>query len=135
MNIGATGRAGEDEALAEYLRRGFTLTERNYQTRWGEIDLIVTDGKTVVFCEVKTRTPRSRMKGTTAMTLAKKRKIFKTALLYMQAAQLPLTVQPRFDVAEIDGRWVVLDGKEAFLVDRLCIYENAFGSEVYDGFI
>lgn len=135
MNIGATGRAGEDAALAEYLRRGFTLTARNFQTRWGEIDLIVTDGKTVVFCEVKTRTPRSRMKGVTAMTLAKKRKIFRTALLYMQEAQVSLTVQPRFDVAEIDGHWAVLDGEERFLVDVLRLYENAFGSEVYDGFI
>ena len=36
-------------------RRGFEILERNYQTRWGELDIVAFDGRTLVFCEVKTR--------------------------------------------------------------------------------
>jgi putative endonuclease len=51
----ALGRLGEDLALAHYERLGFGLVERNHRTREGEIDLIVCDGRTLVFAEVKTR--------------------------------------------------------------------------------
>jgi putative endonuclease len=36
-------------------RMGFDVLERNYRTRWGEIDLVCFDGETLAFCEVKTR--------------------------------------------------------------------------------
>ena len=49
------GRTGEDLALAHLQRRGFTLVARNHRTRFGELDLIVADDRTLVFCEVKTR--------------------------------------------------------------------------------
>lgn len=133
MNIGATGGAGEDAALKAYLEKGFELVERNFQTRRGEIDLIVKNDKYLVFVEVKTRTPQSRMSGVTAMTRAKKQKIFQSALIYLQSAALSL--QPRFDVVDIAGHWAVFDEKEIFVTDRLTIYENAFGSEVYHGFV
>ena len=133
MNIGATGGAGEDAALEAYLKKGFTPVERNYQTRYGEIDLIVKNDKYLVFVEVKTRTPHSRMSGVTAMTRAKKQKIFKSALLYTQSAKFDL--QPRFDMVDIAGHWAVFDQKEIFITDKMTIYEAAFGSEVYDGFV
>lgn len=133
MNIGATGAAGENAALEEYIRQGFALVERNYQTRCGEIDLIVKNDRFVVFVEVKTRTPHSRYSGVTAMTRAKKEKIFKTALLYMQSAKFSL--QPRFDVVDIAGHWAIFDEKEQFIVDTLRVYPNAFGAEVYHGFV
>ena len=133
MNIGATGRAGEDAALARYIARGYTLVERNYQTRFGEIDLILRNEKCLVFAEVKTRTDASRMRGVTAMTRAKKQKIFKSALLYLQTVRFDL--QPRFDVVEIQGHWTVFEEKEEFVCDHMTTYENAFGAEVYDGFV
>ena len=49
------GRRGEQLALAHLERLGFRLVVRNYRTRHGEIDLIVTDGRTLAFVEVKTR--------------------------------------------------------------------------------
>jgi putative endonuclease len=49
------GRAGE-AAAEEHLRRlGCTILARNYRCRGGEIDLVVSDGATIVFVEVKTR--------------------------------------------------------------------------------
>ncbi len=49
------GTAGEEMALSYLLEQGYRLLEKNYRCRFGEIDLIVEDGNTVVFIEVKTR--------------------------------------------------------------------------------
>jgi len=49
------GQAGEQLAAEHLSRRGFEILERNYQTRWGELDIVAFDGRTLVFCEVKTR--------------------------------------------------------------------------------
>jgi putative endonuclease len=54
------GQLGEELAAAHLKRLGFTLLERNVRTRHGEIDLIVFDGRTLVFVEVKTRRVSSR---------------------------------------------------------------------------
>jgi putative endonuclease len=49
------GKWGEDQALGYLELHGYHLVERNYRTREGEIDLIVTLEKGLVFVEVKTR--------------------------------------------------------------------------------
>jgi putative endonuclease len=49
------GRLGEQLAAEHLIRRGFDVVERNYRTRWGELDIVASDGHTLVFCEVKTR--------------------------------------------------------------------------------
>lgn len=49
------GRSGEDLAAAHLTRLGFSTLARNVRTRYGEIDLIVFDGRTLAFVEVKTR--------------------------------------------------------------------------------
>ena len=51
----ALGRLGEDLAATHLERRGFAIVDRNARTRYGEIDLIAFDGRTLVFVEVKTR--------------------------------------------------------------------------------
>jgi putative endonuclease len=50
--LGATG----ERLAAEHLQRlGYRIVERNYQTRWGELDIVAVDGRALVFCEVKSR--------------------------------------------------------------------------------
>lgn len=56
-----TGSTGEQLAAEHLLRRGFDIVERNFRTRWGELDIIAFDGRTLVFCEVKCR--RGRVSG------------------------------------------------------------------------
>ena len=51
-----TGLAGELQAEEWLIRnRGMKTLERRYRTKAGEIDLIMAEGNTVVFVEVKTR--------------------------------------------------------------------------------
>ncbi len=49
------GRLGEDLAAAHLERLGYTVLARNHRTRHGELDIVATDGGTLVFVEVKTR--------------------------------------------------------------------------------
>jgi putative endonuclease len=50
--LGALG----ERLAAEHLERcGFQIVERNYRTRWGELDIVAYDGRVLAFCEVKTR--------------------------------------------------------------------------------
>ena len=49
------GALGERVAAEHLIRRGFRILERNYRTRWGELDIVAFDGRTLAFCEVKTR--------------------------------------------------------------------------------
>ena len=49
------GKHGERLAAEHLVRRGFEIVERNYRTRWGELDIVAFDGRTLAFCEVKTR--------------------------------------------------------------------------------
>jgi putative endonuclease len=51
----AVGAAGEQLASDHLERRGFRILERNFRTRWGELDIVAYDGSTLVFCEVKAR--------------------------------------------------------------------------------
>jgi putative endonuclease len=49
------GRLGEQLAAEHLARLGYEILERNYRTRWGELDVVATDGHALVFCEVKSR--------------------------------------------------------------------------------
>ena len=49
------GRHGEDRAAQWYASRGYVVLARNWSCSDGELDLIVSSGREIVFCEVKTR--------------------------------------------------------------------------------
>ncbi len=50
-----TGSRGEELALGKLLSKGYQLLQKNYGNKFGEIDLVMRDGKTIVFVEVKTK--------------------------------------------------------------------------------
>ena len=60
MSSKQLGQHGEDLAAEHLARRGFRILERNYRTRWGELDIVAFDGRVLTFCEVKTRRATSR---------------------------------------------------------------------------
>lgn len=49
------GALGERLAEAHLVAGGYRVLERNFRTRHGELDLVVSDARCLVFCEVKTR--------------------------------------------------------------------------------
>src|SRR3954471_22343583 len=54
------GQQGEEHAAQHFERLGFQIVARNHRTRYGELDLVAFDGKTLVFVEVKPRRSRHR---------------------------------------------------------------------------
>jgi putative endonuclease len=54
----ALGRRGEQLAERHLQARGYEIVDRNFRTRHGELDLVATGGRFLVFCEVKTRVAR-----------------------------------------------------------------------------
>lgn len=91
------GKAAE-EAVAQKLKNdGFTILEKNYQKRDGEIDLIAKAKGLLVFVEVKMRQERYFDIGS-VITPAKQRKIIHVAKQYI-ALHAPEQCSYRFDVA------------------------------------
>lgn len=53
------GNAGERLAAEFLVKLGYKILERQYRTKFGEIDVVARDGDELVFVEVKTRRDRS----------------------------------------------------------------------------
>ena len=95
------GKSGEDLACAELARRGYAILERRYRTRYGEIDIIGREGKTIVFVEVKTRAGDAFGGGGAAVTPCKQQRIVRMAIDFL--ARRRWMDQPcRFDVVTVD---------------------------------
>jgi putative endonuclease len=93
------GRRGEDLALAHLERLGYELVTRNHRTRWGELDLIVFDGRTLVFVEVKTRRVTERAGGALeAVAPVKQQQVRRMAASWLaEVDQRPRSPELRFD--------------------------------------
>ena len=108
MNKRSVGAEKEDLA-AEYLKSfGLKIREKNFRNRYGEIDLIATDGDYLVFVEVKYRRNASAGLPEEAVSFMKARTISKVADYYRVVKKIPEDKKVRFDVVAIEGgqiRW------------------------------
>jgi len=94
------GDRGE-EAAARYLAgRGFTILERNLRSRGGELDLVVRDGRTVVFVEVKARREGAGDPPQAAVDARKQARLARLALAYLARHRLG-DAACRFDVVAV----------------------------------
>ncbi|HEU4976851.1 MAG TPA: YraN family protein [Baekduia sp.] len=94
------GRLGECLAAEHLERRGYAIVARNHRTRFGEIDLVACDGRTLVFCEVKTR--RGHGDPWDALHPAKRAQVRRMARAYLaETADRPRVPDLRFDAIGI----------------------------------
>lgn len=97
MNIGYKGAKGE-AMVARFLQgKGFDVVNRNYQCRFGEIDIIAENNEYILFVEVKTRKENSAVPIEEAVDIHKRKRLILTAEDYL--SKTPSDKQPRFDVA------------------------------------
>jgi putative endonuclease len=112
----ALGEIGEQLAAAHFERLGYEVVARNHRTRHGELDLVVADARTLVFCEVKTRRLGSGDPWD-ALHAAKRTQVRDMAIAFLASvADRPRREQLRFDavgvVIDAQGRLVRLDHLE-----------------------
>ena len=105
----ALGAAGEEQAAAWYVARGYAVLDRNWRCREGELDLVVRRGREVVFVEVKTRRTDRFGIPAEAVTRDKQRRLRTLASRYL-ATRDARAGRLRFDVVSIlAGRLEVIE--------------------------
>jgi putative endonuclease len=111
-----SGAWGEELALRYLKRRGYDLVERNYRTRYGEVDLILRHQDILVFVEVKLRRGLGFGDPLEAVTPRKQAAIRALAKRYLSDRE------PHFDAVRFDVVGILLgDGTR-----RIVHIENAF---------
>jgi len=96
----AFGEEAEEFACRYLKSKGYYILERNYSCRFGEIDIIAKDAKTICFIEVKARTNISFGPPFIFVTAQKQSRIKKTALFFIATRKLS-SLNYRFDVVSI----------------------------------
>jgi putative endonuclease len=98
------GARGELRAQAYLVGKGFRPVAANYHARYGEIDLVMRDGRELVFVEVKTRRDGAAGHPAEAVTATKLRNAVRAAVLFRRehAVRGPW----RIDVVAITGEAV-----------------------------
>lgn len=96
-----SGTAAEQQACVYLQQQGLILIKRNYQTRCGEIDLIMHDQTELVFVEVRYRRQARYGHALETVTTKKQHKIILAAQSYLQTYPAHASLPCRFDVVAI----------------------------------
>lgn len=126
------GQWAEQTALLFLQSQQYQYVNKNYHSRFGEIDLIVKRDNELVFVEVKARSAGSYAGACEVISYSQQRKIIKTAQFFLQRypnyynfdcrfdvicfdfpQKLAKTVQPDFSKLQYDQQWI----KHAFTLD------------------
>ena len=96
-----TGISGEQQAAEWLIRKyGMKVIEQRCRTKAGEIDLIMADGETIVFVEVKTRLHASAGIGVLAVDRRKQQRITKASILFLMKMGCKNRAV-RYDIVEV----------------------------------
>ena len=111
------GRRGEALAAAHFERLGYRVLARNHRTRFGELDLVLSDERVLVFCEVKTRRLGSGAPWA-ALGSTKRTQVRRMARAWLaEVTQRPRCPELRFDAVGVTidahGVLVRLDHEES----------------------
>jgi len=116
MQRKSLGNLGENLALKHLKNKGYRIIERNFRSKFGEIDIIALDGDFLVFIEVKTRWSEKFGLPEEAITPWKIRRVIKAGQYYkLLHPELP-------DALRLDA--VVIDLFSSGKLERIEIIKN-----------
>lgn len=98
----AAGVIAEDIIANIYTEQGYILRHTRWRSVGGELDLVITDGEQLIFCEVKQS--KTLDQALQRVTPTKQRRIFNTAQAYMAKEGFNQLTDIRFDVCVVDGQ-------------------------------
>ena len=113
----ASGRAAEQNARSHLEQHGLRLLFQNWSCRCGELDLVMLDGDTVVFVEVRYRKNTQWGGALASIDERKQQKLIFAAQYFLQRESRWANSPCRFDVVAIDSH-----------PDQLNWLQNAFDS-------
>lgn len=111
LNISATlpvmekiklGKLGESCAENFLLSQNYTIIQKNFHSRFGEIDIIALYENELIFVEVKTRTSLRFGTPQEAVNYQKCRKILKTGLCFLNSSTKKYRSNLRIDVIAVE---------------------------------
>ena len=117
---GDLGRFGENVASDYLTENGYTILERNWQTRKGELDIICSQDGVIVFVEVKSRGRGSLGMPGEALNIRKKTRLLRAASAYLTRKRLweeparfdLIALRMREDEVELEHIRNVIDASE-----------------------
>ncbi len=99
-----SGKRAERHALRFLQSCGLKHLGSNYRIRGGEIDLILQDGQTLVFVEVRSRSDDRYMDALESITPEKINRIINTSRHYLMCHGIDESVVCRFDIVTLTGK-------------------------------
>lgn len=100
LNHKSLGTYGEEMVAKMITDKGYTILQRNFRCRFGEIDIVARDGDTIIFVEVKTRRNKKYGEAEEAVDYRKQKKIRQVAEYYLML-NYSLSQKCRFDVYSV----------------------------------
>ena len=106
-----SGADGEAAVARWYEQRGYEVVSRNWRCKEGELDLVVRQARTIVFCEVKSRSSTAFGAPVEAVNREKQARLRRLAARWLEDAAPVRPKEIRFDVASVlAGEIEVLEG-------------------------
>ncbi len=96
------GLKGEELAIRFLKKRGYKIIARNFRCRHGEIDVVASEGDTIVFVEIKARSTVDFSLPQDAVDHHKQAKVIHAATTYLMEKKLYDQVPVRFDVVAVN---------------------------------
>ncbi len=96
------GDFGEQVAAAHLTKQGYQVLARKWRCASGELDLVLRDGATLVFVEVRTRRGDSAGSAEASVGRSKQERLIALAYAYLEATDTPEHSAWRIDVIAID---------------------------------
>lgn len=97
------GRWAEEIAARHLVENGLVCRDRNFRSRYGEIDLVMEDGEVLVFVEVRSRGGSGFMDPAESVDRTKRRRIARTADTWLRTRKRAPLPACRFDVVAVTG--------------------------------
>ncbi|MEE1126361.1 MAG: YraN family protein [Acutalibacteraceae bacterium] len=93
------GDIGETYTCDYLVSNGYEIISRNFNCKYGELDIVAVNDRYIAFVEVKTRHQNPMVRPCLAVNKAKQIKIMRTAYIFLKEHNIKL--QPRFDISEV----------------------------------
>lgn len=100
------GQVGEEIATDYLKKKGYKILARNFKTKCGELDIIASKNKIIIFIEVKTlqqtKDRPSEFLPEDEITFHKASQLQKMTQIYLSHKKLPLDIDQQIDIIAIE---------------------------------